>query len=37
VANLRLVLDVEVHSGKQHAPKHGFEELWRLVDGLAAP
>lgn len=36
VANLRLVLDVEVHPGKQHAPKHGFEGLWRLVDGLAA-
>ena len=37
VANLRLVLDVEVHSGKQHAPQHGFEGRWRLVDGWAAP
>ena len=34
MAGLRLVLDVEVHSGKDHAPKHGFTGLWRLLQSL---
>jgi hypothetical protein len=36
VRNLRLVLDVEVLSGKQHASKHGAENLWRLWGELPA-
>ena len=36
VRNLRLVLDVEVRSGKQHASKHGAENLWRLWEELPA-
>lgn len=32
--HLRLVLDVEVHSGKEHAAGHGRANLWRLWEGL---
>jgi hypothetical protein len=28
------VLDVEVRSGKEHAARHGAENLWRLLDEL---
>jgi hypothetical protein len=31
---LRLALDVEVHSGKEHAAVHGLDNLWRLWDRL---
>src|SRR5205085_5607973 len=31
---LRLALDVEVHSGKEHAALHGLKNLWRLWDRL---
>ena len=34
VANLRLVLDVEVHAGNQHASKHSAPGLWALLDRL---
>ena len=34
VRGLRLVLDVEVHSGKQTAATHGRENLWRVWDHL---
>lgn len=34
VANLRLVLDVEVRSGKQHASKHSQDGLWRLLEAI---
>jgi hypothetical protein len=34
VRHLRLVLDVQVRSGKEHAATHGRENLWRLWDGL---
>ena len=34
VRGLRLVLDVEVHSGKQTAATHGRENLWRVWDNL---
>ena len=34
VRNLRLVLDVEVRPGKEHAAKHGSESLWRLWEEL---
>ena len=34
IATLRLVLDVEVSPGDQHASAHGFEGLWRLWDRL---
>ena len=36
VRGLRLVLDVEVHSGKQTAATHGRENLWRVWDSLPA-
>lgn len=32
--SLRLVLDVEVRSGKQHRAHHGAANLWRLLDEL---
>jgi hypothetical protein len=32
---LRVALDVEVHSGKDHAAAHGLENLWRLWDRLS--
>jgi hypothetical protein len=31
---LRVALDVEVRSGKEHAAGHGLENLWRLWDRL---
>jgi len=31
---LRVALDVEVRSGKEHAAVHGLENLWRLWDRL---
>jgi hypothetical protein len=34
IANLRLVLDVEVHDGNQTAAKHGAAGLWALLDRL---
>lgn len=34
IRGLRLVLDVEVRPGKQHAAKHGQSRLWALWDGL---
>jgi hypothetical protein len=33
---LRVALDVEVRSGKEHAAMHGLENLWRLWDRLPA-
>jgi len=36
VRGLRLVLDVEVRSGKQPAATHGRENLWRVWDRLPA-
>ena len=30
IARLRVVLDVEVHAGKEHAAKHGLAGLWAL-------
>jgi len=35
LANLRLVLAVEVAPGNQHTSKHSAPGLWKLVDGLA--
>lgn len=34
MANVRLVLDVEVRSGKQHASRHSQDGLWRLLGAL---
>jgi hypothetical protein len=34
VRGLRLVLDVEVRSGKQHSATHSRENLWRVWDAL---
>jgi hypothetical protein len=34
VANLRLMLDVEVQPGNQHTAKHSAAELWSLLDRL---
>ncbi|MGH9477549.1 MAG: transposase, partial [Terriglobales bacterium] len=34
VANLRLVLGVDVHSGNEHAAKHGEAGLWALLHRL---
>jgi hypothetical protein len=34
IANLRLVLDVEIHDGNQTAAKHGAPGLWALLDRL---
>src|SRR5271155_5745913 len=36
MANLRLVLAVEVAPGNQHTSKHSSPRLWELLDGLAA-
>src|SRR6202030_378749 len=36
MANLRLVLAVEVQAGNAHTSKHSAPELWELVDRLAA-
>ena len=35
LANLRLVLEVEVRAGNQHTSKHSAPRLWSLLDGLA--
>ncbi len=37
VRGLRLVLDVEVRPGKQHAATHSRENLWRVWDRLPPP
>lgn len=34
VRELRLVLDVEVHSGKEHSPVLGLDNTWRMLDKL---
>lgn len=34
VANLRLVLDVEVQAGNQTASSHAQPELWKFINGL---
>jgi hypothetical protein len=34
LANLRLVLEVDVQAGNQHAAKHSAPGLWRLLDRL---
>ena len=34
MANVRLVLEVEVRSGKQHASRHSQEGLWRLLGAI---
>jgi len=31
---LRVALDVEVHSGKEHAAMHGLSNLWKVLDRL---
>ena len=36
IGSLRVVLGVEVMSGKQHGGKHSRPGLWRLIDGLPA-
>jgi DDE family transposase len=35
VANIRMVLDMEVQAGNQTAPLYAQPELWAFVDGLA--
>jgi hypothetical protein len=35
LANLRLVLAVEVHAGNAHTSKHAAPGLWKLLDSLA--
>lgn len=37
IANVRLVLDAEVHNGKAHAPRHGLPQLILLLKALAPP
>ena len=34
IAKIRICLDVEVRSGKQHSGKHTMPSLWRLIDSL---
>jgi hypothetical protein len=34
LANLRLVLEVEIQAGNQQAAKHSAPGLWRLLDRL---
>src|SRR5712664_2380274 len=36
MANLRLVLAVEVAPGNQHTSKHSSPRLWEFLDGLPA-
>lgn len=36
IRHLRLVLDVEVHPGEEHAAGHGRSKLWRLWESLPA-
>ena len=35
ISNIRLMLDVEVHSGNQNAGKHTAPGLWSFIEGLA--
>src|SRR5580704_3727897 len=37
IANLRIVLDVEVQAGNQTATSYAQPELWQFLDGLAEP
>src|SRR5882724_9709037 len=37
IANLRMVLDVEVQAGNQTASSYAQPELWELLDGLPEP
>jgi len=37
IANLRIVVDVEVQAGNQTASSYAQPELWELLDGLAEP
>jgi hypothetical protein len=37
IANLRIVLDVEVQAGNQTASSYAQPELWELLDGLPEP
>jgi hypothetical protein len=34
MGRLRLCLDVDVRSGKEHAGKYGMPALWELIDSL---
>ena len=34
IARIRICLDVEVRSGKEHAGKYGMPGLWKLIDSL---
>lgn len=34
IARIRMCLDVEVRSGKEHAGKYGMPGLWELIDSL---
>jgi Transposase DDE domain group 1 len=34
VRRLRLALDVEVHSGKEHAAMYGLANVWQVLEGL---
>ena len=34
IRHLRLVLDVEVHSGREHSAGHGRSNLWRMWESL---
>lgn len=36
IGNLRLVLDAELHSGKEHTSRHGLPALERLLEELGA-
>lgn len=36
IGALRLVLSVDIQSGKAHAASHGMPSLWRLIDTLGA-
>jgi Transposase DDE domain group 1 len=37
IANLRMVMDVEVQAGNQTAASFAQPELWRLLDGMGKP
>ena len=34
IRSVRIALDVEVRSGKEHAPSHGLSHIWRTLDRL---
>lgn len=34
ISNLRLILDVDVHAGNEHASKHTTPGLWRLMERI---